>query len=120
MGLYIHVPYCEAKCHYCDFNSYAGREREFRAMAAALVDDLETAARGVGTALPLPLGTVFIGGGTPSVLPGADVARLIEVARQRLGFAPDVEITSEANPGSLTADWLEKVMAAGRAVARRR
>lgn len=113
MGLYIHVPYCEAKCHYCDFNSYAGREREFRAMAAALVDDLETAARGVGSALPLPLGTVFIGGGTPSVLPGADVARLIEVARQRLGFAPDVEITSEANPGSLTADWLEKVMAAG-------
>jgi oxygen-independent coproporphyrinogen-3 oxidase len=110
MGLYIHVPYCEAKCHYCDFNSYAGREREFEAMAQAIHDDLERATR---TRVLPALTTIFVGGGTPSVMPGAAVARWLGLARERLGFAPDVEITSEANPGSLNAEWLEAMQAAG-------
>lgn len=113
MALYIHIPYCEAKCHYCDFNSYAGREREFEAMAEALLLDLDHATRALPDAFPRPLKSIFIGGGTPSVMPGPAVARLLGLARERLGFAPDVEITSEANPGSLSADWLDTMMAAG-------
>lgn len=113
MALYIHIPYCEAKCHYCDFNSYAGREREFQAMADALLVDLERSLERLPDDFPRPLRSIFIGGGTPSVLPGEAVARLLDLARARIGFAPDVEITSEANPGSLNAPWLEAMMASG-------
>lgn len=113
MALYIHIPYCEAKCHYCDFNSYAGRGREFDAMAEALLVDLDRAISALPDTFPRPLKSVFIGGGTPSVMPGPAVARLLHLARERLGFAPDIEITSEANPGSLDLSWLEAMMGAG-------
>ncbi len=115
MALYIHIPYCEAKCHYCDFNSYAGREREFETYVEALCLDLRRSAQAVrerGT-LPLPLRTVFIGGGTPSVLPGPLLARVLEVAREELGFAADIEITSEANPGSAQGPFIEAMLSAG-------
>lgn len=113
MGLYIHIPYCEAKCHYCDFNSYAGREAEFDAMAEALYRDLERATRQLPPSFSRPLSTIFIGGGTPSVMAGRAVARLLHLARQRLGFAQNVEITSEANPGSLSREWLDIMLDAG-------
>lgn len=108
-SLYVHIPYCEARCHYCDFNSYAGREREFGAFVDALCLDLERAA----TACRGPVSTVFLGGGTPSVLPAPMLARILAVAREVFGFTPNVEITSEANPGSLDQPVLEALLAGG-------
>jgi len=110
MALYIHIPYCEAKCHYCDFNSFAGREREFAAFVHAVCEDIERSA----AAHPLgPLGSVFIGGGTPSTLPAPLIRRVLDTARAAFGFAEDVEITSEANPGSLNESFLETLLDGG-------
>jgi oxygen-independent coproporphyrinogen III oxidase len=109
VSLYIHIPYCEAKCHYCDFNSYAGREAEFEAFTAALCRDLERSADELirHEHLELPLRSVFLGGGTPSVLPAPQVDRILRTARRLFGFSSSCELTSEANPGSLSEPYLE-------------
>ncbi len=99
LGLYVHVPWCLRKCPYCDFNSHAlrGEPDEARYLQALLEDldhDLETAPDRL-------VETVFIGGGTPSLLKGETVAALLEGIRQRVALAADAEITLEANPGAV-------------------
>lgn len=101
LSLYVHVPWCVRKCPYCDFNSHplAGEvpEAEF---LAALEADLEAEA---GRAGARPVDTVFFGGGTPSLLSGEALARLIAAIRRHLPLAPNAEITLEANPGTFEA-----------------
>lgn len=100
LALYVHLPWCMRKCPYCDFNSHAVRSRipevEY---VDALIRDLDFELR---DSEPRPLGSIFFGGGTPSLFSAKSIARILDAASARLRFADDIEITLEANPG--TAD----------------
>lgn len=112
MSLYIHIPYCEARCHYCDFNTYAGRADEREAYVSALVADLRASLpRAEGLAVPLE--TVFVGGGTPSALGAGLLARVLREVRQACLLAPGAEVSMEANPNSLTAEMLDVLVPLG-------
>ena len=100
-GLYVHVPFCAAKCPYCDF--YSGRDTELiPAYVNAVTDELVTLRRAKGfadeTLFSRPLSTVYFGGGTPSLLPAAALCAILDTVRQRYALTPDAEITAEANP----------------------
>ena len=115
MELYIHLPFCRRKCRYCDFASYAGREGLMHTYVDAL---LKEAARQSSYyeglyGHPLQMETVFLGGGTPSLLPPEELRRLLSGLRDVFGIAPDAEFTSEANPGTLTSAWLDAAVAGG-------
>lgn len=101
LSLYIHIPWCVQKCPYCDFNSHAQKgEIPHQAYVEHLLRDLDgdiTAAQG------REIGTIFIGGGTPSLLPGKAMQALLDGVRARLPLAANVEITMEANPGTVEA-----------------
>lgn len=97
MHLYLHVPYCAAKCPYCDFNSIAGRDDEHATYVDALLTEVRTLPRG-------PYATVFVGGGTPTMLGARDLARLMAGVRDHIALADGYEWTCEANPGSVDAE----------------
>src|SRR5690606_34498987 len=111
LSLYIHVPWCVRKCPYCDFNSHEKKQDipEARFLAALRRDLEET--------LPLVWGrsvyTVFIGGGTPSLLSGEAIEQMLAMVRSYLPLAPSAEITMEANPGTAEADRFAQYAAAG-------
>lgn len=94
-GVYVHWPYCAAICPYCDFNVYRARDLDPAPLLAAIVADLE--AQAARYAFPAA-DTLFLGGGTPSLLSGTDLARLIAAVDRVVGLKPDAEITLEANP----------------------
>ncbi|AXO63396.1 radical SAM family heme chaperone HemW [Pseudomonas sp. phDV1] len=98
LALYIHIPWCVRKCPYCDFNSHAAGptlpEEEY---VDALLADLDADLQHVHGR---PLTSIFFGGGTPSLFSDRALGRLLEGVEQRVGFAPDIEITLEANPGT--------------------
>ena len=122
-GLYLHVPFCAQRCHYCDFNTYAGLDDLIPRYVAALRADLQAVAAAGPLAVAPPGDTqpntwptftsVFVGGGTPTLLPAADLAGVLTLARQVLPLAPDAEVTVEANPETVTADGLAALVAAG-------
>lgn len=101
LGLYIHLPWCEQKCPYCDFNSHQADSVPEQAYVAALLEDLEQD-------LPLIWGrrieTIFIGGGTPSLFSAQAIDQLFSGLRSLVNFAPAIEITMESNPGSAEAE----------------
>lgn len=103
VALYIHIPFCVKKCAYCDFSSWPGRERDWARYLNALEDEFASAAKRYGK---MPVRTVFVGGGTPSVLPEDAVMRILAMARARFELLPDAEITVEANPGTLSPEKL--------------
>lgn len=94
-GIYVHWPYCTAICPYCDFNVYRVRGADNAPLLAAIITDLEAHAARFGRRRT---GSLFLGGGTPSLLSGAEVASLIEAAARAFDLGPDAEITLEANP----------------------
>ena len=106
--LYVHLPFCRHKCGYCDFNAYAGMDRLMPDYVSALERELAEAA---GTRPFARLETVYLGGGTPSLLPPALMGRLLSFIRTTFDVAPDAEVTLEANPGSTDSErltsWLE-------------
>lgn len=110
LSLYIHLPWCERKCPYCDFNSHADENIPESAYIDALIEDLIVD-------LPLVWGrqihSIFIGGGTPSLFSSEAIAELISQLRACLNFAPTVEITLESNPGSADADRFRGYREAG-------
>jgi putative oxygen-independent coproporphyrinogen III oxidase len=110
LGVYVHVPYCAARCGYCDFNTYVAEPAERARWRAAAVAEVELAARVLG---PRRVATVFFGGGTPTLLPAADLAGLLGAVRDRFGLAPDAEVTTEANPDSVTPESLAALADAG-------
>jgi oxygen-independent coproporphyrinogen-3 oxidase len=109
-GLYVHWPFCRAKCPYCDFNSHVAVDVEEGAWAKALVRSIDRYADELG---PRRLDSIFFGGGTPSLMAPATVAAVIDRATARFAPAPDIEITLEANPTSTEAARLADVRAAG-------
>jgi putative oxygen-independent coproporphyrinogen III oxidase len=111
LALYVHVPWCVRKCPYCDFNSHALREPpDEAAYLAALVADLQRDAPLAGGRRAV---SVFIGGGTPSLLSGAFVGRLLESVDRSIGLTAGAEITLEANPGTADAGRFRDYRAAG-------
>ncbi|MEA2998809.1 MAG: hypothetical protein QOK17_642 [Sphingomonadales bacterium] len=110
LALYVHWPFCVSKCPYCDFNSHVREAVDQAAWRDALLTDLawEAEARPPG-----PLRSIFFGGGTPSLMAPATVAALVEAAERHWGFAPDIEITLEANPSSVEAARFADLAAAG-------
>ncbi|MCP1727980.1 oxygen-independent coproporphyrinogen-3 oxidase [Natronospira proteinivora] len=111
LGLYIHLPWCEKKCPYCDFNSHAltGPIPEADYVTALKADMDREAAYAQGRVIE----TVFIGGGTPSLFSARAIGEVLEHAEQTVGLAPDVEITLESNPGSAEAERFRDYRAAG-------
>jgi len=110
-ALYVHWPFCRSKCPYCDFNSHVRESVDQARWATALETELDHMAARVGTGPPLT--SIFFGGGTPSLMPPATVARIVERARRTFGFDPAIEITLEANPTSAEADRFAAFAAAG-------
>jgi oxygen-independent coproporphyrinogen-3 oxidase len=100
IALYLHVPFCATRCHYCDFNTYAGLEAFFEPYVAALCREIRSA--GAARGRP-PASTIFIGGGTPTVLPADLLAQALAACREAFDVAAAAEITCEANPGHATA-----------------
>lgn len=118
LGVYLHVPFCRVRCGYCDFNTYTadelrGAKRQDFAGQAGL--EVELAARVLSDAgLPArPASTVFFGGGTPTLLPAADLAAMLAAVRDVVGLAVDAEVTTEANPDSVSPQSLDELAAAG-------
>ena len=109
-ALYIHWPFCLAKCPYCDFNSHVRARVDADLWRNALLGDMRYEA---GIAGGEPLDSVFFGGGTPSLMPPALVADLLAEAERLWGFAPQIEITLEANPSSVEAANFAALAAAG-------
>ena len=112
LALYIHLPWCVRKCPYCDFNSHARRsevlpEREY---VQALVADLE---QDLPLAWGRPVGSVFFGGGTPSLFSAASIGDILSAVAARVPLRPDCEITLETNPGTAEHDRFEGYRAAG-------
>ena len=109
-GIYVHIPFCRAKCNYCAFLSQVENEESQQAYVAALCREI-TAAGGDFSAGVVD--TVFFGGGTPTVLPTAALAAILCTIRQTISLAPDAEISIEANPGTVTAESLDALRRQG-------
>ncbi|GGO80757.1 radical SAM family heme chaperone HemW [Wenjunlia tyrosinilytica] len=120
LGFYVHVPYCATRCGYCDFNTYtAGELRSSGGALAsrenyadALIEEIRLA-RKVLAGDDRPVSTVFVGGGTPTLLPAADLGRMLAAIREEFGLAPGAEVTTEANPESVDPGYLAELRGAG-------
>jgi len=123
LGVYLHVPFCATRCGYCDFNTYTALELGGPAtgtasqatFAATAADEVRLAARVLHeVGLPRrPVSTVFVGGGTPTLLPSSDLVGLLRTVERELGLAPGAEVTTEANPDSVTPQSLVELAAGG-------
>jgi oxygen-independent coproporphyrinogen-3 oxidase len=103
-SIYLHIPFCTHRCAYCDFNTYAGIEGQVPAYVDALCKEIEMAAKSAGARLPAH--TIFFGGGTPSLLPAVQVERIISTLGRAFDLQPGIEVTLEANPGTVSlAYW---------------
>jgi len=108
LGLYVHIPFCAAICNYCNFNRGLLDETLKRQYVDALVREIESAAEP-----DTSVDTIFFGGGTPSLLSGAEVRRIVEACRRSFALAADREITLEANPETVSRELFESYLAAG-------
>lgn len=105
---YVHIPFCRAKCFYCDFNSYPGMEEQFMPYVEAIIREITSAEPGNS-----PLDTVYLGGGTPTVLASAALSRILAVLDDHLGLDDNPEVTIEANPGTVDEPTLLEIRQAG-------
>lgn len=110
LALYVHWPFCVSKCPYCDFNSHVRESVDDAIWLAALNEDMAYEA---GLTAGRTLGSIFFGGGTPSLMPPATVAAIIAAAARHWTFSPDMEITLEANPSSVEASRFADLASAG-------
>jgi putative oxygen-independent coproporphyrinogen III oxidase len=111
LALYAHFPWCVQKCPYCDFNSYTLKEQlPEQRYIDVLLRDLDAQLPAVAGR---PLSSIFLGGGTPSLFSPAAIARLLEHARAQLGFVDAIEVTLEANPGTIERGRFSEYRAAG-------
>jgi oxygen-independent coproporphyrinogen-3 oxidase len=123
LGVYVHVPFCAVRCGYCDFNTYTAAElgdpglpgASRSGYARAVAEEVAFGARVLdASGVPArPASTVFVGGGTPTLLPPEDLALVLTAVRDHVGLATGAEVTTEANPDSVTPQSLETLAAAG-------
>ena len=112
------MPFCTTRCGYCDFNTYTAAELGSSPGASrtdyveAVIAELDLAARVLGPDAP-PVSTIFVGGGTPTLLPPGNLGRMVTAIEQRFGLAADAEVTSESNPESVSAGDLARLRDAG-------
>jgi len=115
-GVYVHVPFCLTRCGYCDFNTYTATELGSGASrdsyAGLAIDEIRLAAKVLGGRAG-PVQTVFFGGGTPTLLPPADLTAILRAIDGELGLAGDVEVTAEANPETVDEQTLAELRAGG-------
>ncbi|RKT77659.1 oxygen-independent coproporphyrinogen-3 oxidase [Terracoccus luteus] len=119
LGVYVHVPFCSVRCGYCDFNTYTLTELGgpdarvgLDTYADAALLELDLAARVLGPDAP-PVSTVFVGGGTPTMLRSADLVRVLDGIRERFGLTDDAEVTTEANPDSVSPESVAELARGG-------
>jgi putative oxygen-independent coproporphyrinogen III oxidase len=108
-GLYVHIPFCLTRCGYCDFNTYAGLESLRSSYVSALLSEAELAAPEWSS---VPFASIFLGGGTPTILPASQVVRLLDDFRRSFDVL-DAEVTSEANPDTVDRAYLSSLREAG-------
>lgn len=110
-SIYLHIPFCKHRCAYCDFNTYAGQEDSIPAYVKALINEIEA----VSTLKPIPINvhTVFFGGGTPSLLSGPQFESVMDALRAAFTFSADAEVSTEANPGTISTEKLDAIRKAG-------
>jgi len=115
LGFYVHVPFCSTRCGYCDFNTYTAEELgggvSRATYADTVIQEIRWARRYVGD--DRAVSTVFVGGGTPTLLGAADLVRILDAIRDEFGLAPDAEVTTEANPDSVTPTLLDGLLQGG-------
>src|SRR6266566_1349774 len=107
-SLYLHIPFCHTRCHYCDFNTYAGMLPVREPYVRALLTEIELAGKmaQLEDGTPRRSRTIFFGGGTPSLLSVEQLRRLLHACHSSFAVDADAEITLEANPGTLTQEQL--------------
>lgn len=114
-GIYLHVPFCAVRCGYCDFNTYTlgelGPGASISSYADSALAEIRLARRVLGETPPVS--TVFVGGGTPTMLAADDLVRLLSGVREEFGVTDDVEVTTEANPDSVTIESLQRLADSG-------
>ena len=123
LSFYIHIPYCVRRCGYCDFNTYTPSELKEGEASVAKVSQgyVDAAIIEINQAFTFfnaknqvrSIETIFFGGGTPTLLPAADLARILDELREKFGFSENIEITTEANPDSVSGVDLKNLRAAG-------
>lgn len=118
-GVYVHVPFCAVRCGYCDFNTYTAAELGGGGSRAEYGDNVRQEIAFATNAMrerglpPRPVSTIFFGGGTPTLLPVHDLIAMKDAVAAAWGLAPGIEITTEANPDSVTASGLQQLAKAG-------
>ena len=110
-SLYLHIPFCTHRCSYCDFNTYAGLENQIPGYVRALRREIDHLGTSAGERLPVH--TIFFGGGTPSLLSAAQLAEILEEIARYFTLLPGLEITLEANPGTLSLAYLQALRETG-------
>jgi oxygen-independent coproporphyrinogen III oxidase len=110
-SLYLHIPFCRHRCSYCDFNTYAGLEDLIPVYVTGLV--LEARHLGETAGKRLPVHTLFFGGGTPSLLPAVGLEAVLQALGDSFDLSHDIEISLEANPGSLSLEYLQELRRLG-------
>jgi oxygen-independent coproporphyrinogen III oxidase len=111
-GIYIHIPFCATRCHYCNFATGGYESALAQRYVAAVATEIERAAATMPSTMRA-VDTIYFGGGTPTMLSIEQLAHLIELCRTTFGVLPQAEITTEANPGSVSQSYLKKLRAAG-------
>ncbi|MDY6846501.1 MAG: radical SAM family heme chaperone HemW [Chloroflexota bacterium] len=109
-SLYIHMPFCRHRCHYCDFNTYVGKSALIPAYVDALIKELRIVNR---TKQGIPVHTIYFGGGTPSLIPISSYNKIMNAIETNFTLTSDCEISLEANPGTLTLDYLSGLLSLG-------
>ena len=113
-GVYVHVPFCSVRCGYCDFNTYTADELGEGATRATYASSALAEVRRMAEVVgPRPVETVFFGGGTPTQLPADDLVDVLRAVDEHLGLVPGAEVTTEANPDSVTPESLARLRAGG-------
>jgi len=110
-SLYIHIPFCQKRCSYCDFNTFAGQEYLIPEYMAALEKEIQCLRRGLDA--DAKMHTVYFGGGTPSIIPPDFIDRVLVTLKDAFSFSNDPEITLEANPGTVSLGYLQALHTAG-------
>lgn len=113
LSLYLHIPFCQHRCGYCDFNTYAGIDHLIPSYVDAMVKEISLFAENARGHVDLPVYSVYFGGGTPSYLPPEEIGKILLALNKLFRIDETCEITLEVNPGTVSQDKLEKLLSFG-------